>query len=154
MSCFHPDHPLPSPGSVPCMYGVPSPFTPQDVLLPQQRVSSSTDVQDLVSSLPPINTVFMGTGGVQWREKQPLCSDRHHGDHSGAFRQLLTVMAWAGLIWCWSTFFFFLNMVDSMQHANVKSRSSKLFTVWNPWNASSSHTVLDLCWWEHTYLFF
>ncbi|XP_026197362.1 DNA-binding protein RFX6 [Anabas testudineus] len=59
------DHSLPSSGSAPCMFGVPSPFASQETLLPQQRVASSSDVQDLVSSLPPINTVFMGTGGVQ-----------------------------------------------------------------------------------------
>ncbi|XP_067427672.1 DNA-binding protein RFX6-like [Thunnus thynnus] len=59
------DHSLPSAGSAPCMYGVPSPFTSQDALLSQQRVPSSSDVQELVSSLPPINTVFMGAGGVQ-----------------------------------------------------------------------------------------
>ncbi|KAM9339021.1 DNA-binding protein RFX6 [Symphorus nematophorus] len=59
------DHSLPSSGSAPCMFGVPSPFTSQDTLLSQQRVPSSSDVQDLVSSLPPINTVFMGAGGVQ-----------------------------------------------------------------------------------------
>ncbi|XP_049914302.1 DNA-binding protein RFX6 [Epinephelus moara] len=54
-----------SSGSAPCMFGVPSPFTSQDALLSQQRVPSSSEVQDLVSSLPPINTVFMGAGGVQ-----------------------------------------------------------------------------------------
>ncbi|XP_071323969.1 DNA-binding protein RFX6 [Trachinotus anak] len=59
------DHSLPSSGSAPCMFGVPSPFTSQETLLSQQRVTSSSDVQDLVSSLPPINTVFMGAGGVQ-----------------------------------------------------------------------------------------
>ncbi|XP_029318659.1 LOW QUALITY PROTEIN: DNA-binding protein RFX6 [Cottoperca gobio] len=58
------DHSLPSSGSAPCMFGVPSPFTSQDALL-SQRVPSSSEVQDLVSSLPPINTVFMGAGGVQ-----------------------------------------------------------------------------------------
>ncbi|KAM3603469.1 uncharacterized protein V6R79_022981 [Siganus canaliculatus] len=53
-------------GSAPCMFAVASPFTSQDSLgLPQQRVPSSSEVQDLVSSLPPINTVFMGAGGVQ-----------------------------------------------------------------------------------------
>uniref|UniRef100_A0A8P4G454 RFX-type winged-helix domain-containing protein n=1 Tax=Dicentrarchus labrax TaxID=13489 RepID=A0A8P4G454_DICLA len=57
------NHSLPSSGSAPCMFGVPSPFTSQDTLLSQQRVPSSSDVQDLVSSLPPINTVFMGAGG-------------------------------------------------------------------------------------------
>ncbi|XP_044024909.1 DNA-binding protein RFX6 isoform X1 [Siniperca chuatsi] len=59
------DHSLPSSGSAPCMFGVPSPFSSQDALLSQQRVPSSSEVQDLVSSLPPINTVFMGAGGVQ-----------------------------------------------------------------------------------------
>ncbi|XP_075315514.1 DNA-binding protein RFX6 [Odontesthes bonariensis] len=59
------DHSLPSSGSAPCMFGLPSPFTSQDVLLAQQRGTASSEVQDLVSSLPPINTVFMGTGGVQ-----------------------------------------------------------------------------------------
>ncbi|XP_027140452.1 DNA-binding protein RFX6 isoform X2 [Larimichthys crocea] len=59
------DHSLPSSGSAPCMFGVPSPFTSQDALLSQQRVPSSSEMQDLVSSLPPINTVFMGAGGVQ-----------------------------------------------------------------------------------------
>ncbi|XP_041831244.1 DNA-binding protein RFX6 [Melanotaenia boesemani] len=59
------DHSLPSSGSVPCMFGLPSPFTSQDTLLSQQRVTASSEVQDLVSSLPPINTVFMGAGGGQ-----------------------------------------------------------------------------------------
>uniref|UniRef100_A0A3P8SXM0 DNA-binding protein RFX6 n=1 Tax=Amphiprion percula TaxID=161767 RepID=A0A3P8SXM0_AMPPE len=59
------DHPLPSSGSTPCMFGLASPFTSQDALLSQQRVTASSEVQDLVSSLPPINTVFMGAGGVQ-----------------------------------------------------------------------------------------
>ncbi|XP_041661770.1 DNA-binding protein RFX6 [Cheilinus undulatus] len=59
------DHSLPSSGSAPCMFGVSSHFTSQDALLSQQRGPSSSDVQDLVSSLPPINTVFMGAGGVQ-----------------------------------------------------------------------------------------
>uniref|UniRef100_H3CWH6 DNA-binding protein RFX6 n=1 Tax=Tetraodon nigroviridis TaxID=99883 RepID=H3CWH6_TETNG len=53
----------PSAGSAPCMFGVSSPFPSQDALL-AQRVPSSSEVQDLVSSLPPINTVFMGAGGV------------------------------------------------------------------------------------------
>ncbi|XP_031178447.1 DNA-binding protein RFX6 [Sander lucioperca] len=59
------DHSLPTSGSAPCMFGVSSLFTSQDALLSQQRVPSSSEVQDLVSSLPPINTVFMGAGGVQ-----------------------------------------------------------------------------------------
>lgn len=54
----------PSAGSAPCMFGVSSSFPSQDALL-TQRVPSSSEVQDLVSSLPPINTVFMGAGGVQ-----------------------------------------------------------------------------------------
>nr|XP_057945876.1 DNA-binding protein RFX6 [Doryrhamphus excisus] len=54
-----------SAGSAPCMYAISSPFATQDALLSQQRTATShADVQDLVSSLPPINTVFMGTGGV------------------------------------------------------------------------------------------
>ncbi|CAG00146.1 unnamed protein product, partial [Tetraodon nigroviridis] len=53
----------PGTGSAPCMFGVSSPFPSQDALL-AQRVPSSSEVQDLVSSLPPINTVFMGAGGV------------------------------------------------------------------------------------------
>ncbi|KAL6096166.1 rfx6 [Pungitius sinensis] len=59
------DHALPSSGSAPCMFGVPSPFSSQDALLSQQRGPSSSEVQDMVSSLPPINTVFMGAAGVQ-----------------------------------------------------------------------------------------
>ncbi|TNN42860.1 DNA-binding protein RFX6 [Liparis tanakae] len=60
------DHSHPSSGSAPCMFGVASPFSSQDALLAQQqRVPSSSEVRDLVSSLPPINTVFMGAGGVQ-----------------------------------------------------------------------------------------
>uniref|UniRef100_A0A3B4FMN8 DNA-binding protein RFX6 n=1 Tax=Pundamilia nyererei TaxID=303518 RepID=A0A3B4FMN8_9CICH len=59
------DHSLSSSGSAPCMFGLPSQFTSQESLLSQQRVTASSEVQDLVSSLPPINTVFMGTGGVQ-----------------------------------------------------------------------------------------
>ncbi|KAG7219104.1 hypothetical protein INR49_019312, partial [Caranx melampygus] len=61
------DHTLPPSGSAPCMFGVSSPFTSQDALLSQQQrvtssSASSSEVQDLVSSLPPINTVFMGAG--------------------------------------------------------------------------------------------
>ncbi|XP_061900833.1 DNA-binding protein RFX6 [Entelurus aequoreus] len=52
-------------GSSPCMYAVSSPFASQDALPSQQRAATShADVQDLVSSLPPINTVFMGASGV------------------------------------------------------------------------------------------
>ncbi|XP_017286884.1 DNA-binding protein RFX6 isoform X2 [Kryptolebias marmoratus] len=57
------DHSLPSSGSAPCMFGLP--FSSQDNLMSQQRGTASSEVQDLVSSLPPINTVFMGAGGVQ-----------------------------------------------------------------------------------------
>lgn len=63
---FSSDHSLSSSGSAPCMFGLPSQFTSQESLLSQQRATASSEVQDLVSSLPPINTVFMGTGGVQW----------------------------------------------------------------------------------------
>ncbi|XP_060947891.1 DNA-binding protein RFX6 [Limanda limanda] len=56
---------LSSSGSAPCMFEVPSAFSQQETLMSQQRVASSSGVQDMVSSLPPINTVFMGTGGVQ-----------------------------------------------------------------------------------------
>ncbi|XP_074541898.1 DNA-binding protein RFX6 [Halichoeres trimaculatus] len=52
----------PGTGSAPCMFGISSPFNSQDALLSQQRGPSSSEVQDLVSSLPPINTVFMGAG--------------------------------------------------------------------------------------------
>uniref|UniRef100_A0A669AXQ5 DNA-binding protein RFX6 n=1 Tax=Oreochromis niloticus TaxID=8128 RepID=A0A669AXQ5_ORENI len=62
---FSSDHSLSSSGSAPCMFGLPSQFTSQESLLSQQRLTASSEVQDLVSSLPPINTVFMGTGGVQ-----------------------------------------------------------------------------------------
>ncbi|XP_061560595.1 DNA-binding protein RFX6 [Phycodurus eques] len=48
-------------GSAPCMYGVSSsPFSSQGTSLSQQRA----DVRDLVSLLPPIDTVFMGAPGV------------------------------------------------------------------------------------------
>ncbi|XP_029984703.1 LOW QUALITY PROTEIN: DNA-binding protein RFX6-like [Sphaeramia orbicularis] len=59
------NHPLPSSGSAPCMFGVSLRSQSQDSLMSQQRVASSSEVHDLVSSLPPINTVFMGAGGVQ-----------------------------------------------------------------------------------------
>ncbi|XP_023809027.1 DNA-binding protein RFX6 [Oryzias latipes] len=58
------EHPLPPSGSASCMFGLSSLFS-QDALLPQQCVAPPSEVQDLVSSLPPINTVFMGAGGVQ-----------------------------------------------------------------------------------------
>lgn len=52
--------------STPCMFGIASPFSSQDAMMSQQRVTpSASEVHDLVSSLPPINTVFMGAGGVQ-----------------------------------------------------------------------------------------
>uniref|UniRef100_M4AMS2 DNA-binding protein RFX6 n=1 Tax=Xiphophorus maculatus TaxID=8083 RepID=M4AMS2_XIPMA len=53
-------HPLPPSGSATCMFGLPSPFSSQDALTSLQRGAASSEVQDLVSSLPPINTVFMG----------------------------------------------------------------------------------------------
>uniref|UniRef100_A0A672FBH1 DNA-binding protein RFX6 n=1 Tax=Salarias fasciatus TaxID=181472 RepID=A0A672FBH1_SALFA len=43
----------------PCLFGLPSPFASQDSLMLQQRGTVSSDL------LPPINTVFMGTGGGQ-----------------------------------------------------------------------------------------
>ncbi|KAJ8009045.1 hypothetical protein DPEC_G00084760 [Dallia pectoralis] len=46
--------------STPCMYGGPSQFLSQDALLSHQQPS---EVRNMVSSLPPINTVFMGSGG-------------------------------------------------------------------------------------------
>ncbi|XP_013886328.1 DNA-binding protein RFX6 [Austrofundulus limnaeus] len=52
---------LPPTGSAPCMFALP--FSSQDTLMSQQRGTTSSE--DLVSSLPPINTVFMGAGGVQ-----------------------------------------------------------------------------------------
>ncbi|KAG7316359.1 hypothetical protein KOW79_019900 [Hemibagrus wyckioides] len=55
----------PIPCSVsPCMYGSAAPYHhSQDALLPHH---SGAEVRDMVSSLPPINTVFMGsTGGPQ-----------------------------------------------------------------------------------------
>uniref|UniRef100_A0A3B3CWY3 Regulatory factor X, 6 n=1 Tax=Oryzias melastigma TaxID=30732 RepID=A0A3B3CWY3_ORYME len=58
------EHSLPPSGSASCMFGLSSPFS-QDTLLPQQCVAPPPEVQDLVSALPPINTVFMGAGGVQ-----------------------------------------------------------------------------------------
>ncbi|XP_056150103.1 DNA-binding protein RFX6 [Lampris incognitus] len=47
-----------------CMYGGPAQFHSQDVLLLPQRGTPSSEGRDLVTSLPPINTVFMGAGGV------------------------------------------------------------------------------------------
>uniref|UniRef100_A0A096MHL5 DNA-binding protein RFX6 n=1 Tax=Poecilia formosa TaxID=48698 RepID=A0A096MHL5_POEFO len=44
-------------GSATCMFGLPSPFSSQDALTSLQRGAASSEVQDLVSSLPPINTV-------------------------------------------------------------------------------------------------
>ncbi|XP_045065983.1 DNA-binding protein RFX6 [Coregonus clupeaformis] len=52
--------PLPSSVSAPCMYGGPAQFHSQDALLPHRAPSA---VQDMMSSLPPINTVFMGSSG-------------------------------------------------------------------------------------------
>ncbi|XP_052391673.1 DNA-binding protein RFX6-like [Carassius gibelio] len=48
--------------STPCMYGGPASYHSQNALLPLQ---GTTEIRELVSSLPPINTVFMGsTGGL------------------------------------------------------------------------------------------
>uniref|UniRef100_A0A8C7LWL6 DNA-binding protein RFX6 n=1 Tax=Oncorhynchus mykiss TaxID=8022 RepID=A0A8C7LWL6_ONCMY len=52
--------PLPSSVSAPCMYGGPAQFHSQDSLLPHRAPS---EVRDMMSSLPPINTVFMGSSG-------------------------------------------------------------------------------------------
>uniref|UniRef100_A0A673Y213 DNA-binding protein RFX6 n=1 Tax=Salmo trutta TaxID=8032 RepID=A0A673Y213_SALTR len=52
--------PLPSSVSAPCMYGGPAQFHSQDALLPHRAPS---EVRDMMSSLPPINTVFMGSSG-------------------------------------------------------------------------------------------
>ncbi|KAK7907738.1 hypothetical protein WMY93_016350 [Mugilogobius chulae] len=54
--------------TAPCMFSGSSAFPSQDAILSQQqhqRIPSASEVHDLVSSLPPINTVFMGAGGVQ-----------------------------------------------------------------------------------------
>uniref|UniRef100_A0A8C8JID0 RFX-type winged-helix domain-containing protein n=1 Tax=Oncorhynchus tshawytscha TaxID=74940 RepID=A0A8C8JID0_ONCTS len=51
---------LPSSVSAPCMYGGPAQFHSQDALLPHRAPS---EVRDMMSSLPPINTVFMGSSG-------------------------------------------------------------------------------------------
>lgn len=52
----------PAPCSVsPCMYGSAAQYHhSQEALLPHQ---SGAEVRDMVSSLPPINTVFMGSTG-------------------------------------------------------------------------------------------
>ncbi|XP_051511163.1 DNA-binding protein RFX6 [Myxocyprinus asiaticus] len=44
----------------PCMYGTAAPYHSQNTLLPHQV---TTEVREMVSSLPPINTVFMGSAG-------------------------------------------------------------------------------------------
>uniref|UniRef100_A0A8C1FIF2 DNA-binding protein RFX6 n=1 Tax=Cyprinus carpio carpio TaxID=630221 RepID=A0A8C1FIF2_CYPCA len=46
--------------STPCMYGSPAPYHSQNALLPLQ---GTTEIREMVSSLPPINTVFMGSAG-------------------------------------------------------------------------------------------
>uniref|UniRef100_A0A3B4B976 DNA-binding protein RFX6 n=1 Tax=Periophthalmus magnuspinnatus TaxID=409849 RepID=A0A3B4B976_9GOBI len=52
--------------TAPCMFSGSSSFPSQDAVLSQQQhVPSASEVHELVSSLPPINTVFMGAGGVQ-----------------------------------------------------------------------------------------
>ena len=111
-----PDLSLPSSGSAPCMFGVPSAFSSQDTLLSQQRVASSSEVQDLVSSLPPINTVFMGAGGVQWRLRPALRSrlwgtvrlprccwrdGQRNSEARGQFKQ--DTEQW-GAVWTWGRY--------------------------------------------------
>nr|Q5RJA1.2 RecName: Full=DNA-binding protein RFX6; AltName: Full=Regulatory factor X 6 [Danio rerio] len=44
--------------SAPCMYGAPAPYHSQNTLLPLQ---GATEIREMMSSLPPINTVFMGS---------------------------------------------------------------------------------------------
>ncbi|KAG9347508.1 hypothetical protein JZ751_005075, partial [Albula glossodonta] len=51
--------PVTSSVSTPCMYGAPTHFHSQDPLLSHRAPS-----EDMVSSLPPINTVFMGSTGL------------------------------------------------------------------------------------------
>uniref|UniRef100_A0A672PLV2 DNA-binding protein RFX6 n=1 Tax=Sinocyclocheilus grahami TaxID=75366 RepID=A0A672PLV2_SINGR len=46
--------------STPCMYGGPAPYHSQNALLPLQ---GTTEIREMVTSLPPINTVFMGSTG-------------------------------------------------------------------------------------------
>uniref|UniRef100_A0A096LSB0 DNA-binding protein RFX6 n=1 Tax=Poecilia formosa TaxID=48698 RepID=A0A096LSB0_POEFO len=60
-------HPLPASGSATCMFGLPSPFSSQDALTSLQRGAASSEVQDLVSSLPPINTVFTSSTSAAGR---------------------------------------------------------------------------------------
>uniref|UniRef100_A0A8C2IQV1 DNA-binding protein RFX6 n=1 Tax=Cyprinus carpio TaxID=7962 RepID=A0A8C2IQV1_CYPCA len=48
--------------STPCMYGSPAPYHSQNALLPLQ---GTTEIREMVSSLPPINTVFMGRSSNQ-----------------------------------------------------------------------------------------
>ncbi|KAL4649136.1 DNA-binding protein RFX6 [Arapaima gigas] len=50
----------PSSVSTPCMYGSAPQFHSQETLIPHR---AHADVRDMVSSLPPINTVFMGSAG-------------------------------------------------------------------------------------------
>nr|XP_055043022.1 DNA-binding protein RFX6 isoform X1 [Misgurnus anguillicaudatus] len=47
--------------SAPCMYGTAAPYHSQNALLPHQ--GTAADIREMVSSLPPINTVFMGSSG-------------------------------------------------------------------------------------------
>lgn len=50
--------------SAPCMYGTAASYHSQNALLPHQ---GTTEIREMVSSLPPINTVFMGSsGGPPW----------------------------------------------------------------------------------------
>lgn len=51
--------------SAPCMYGTAAPYHSQNALLPHQ--GTTAEIREMVSSLPPINTVFMGSsGGPPW----------------------------------------------------------------------------------------
>ncbi|XP_056619806.1 DNA-binding protein RFX6 [Triplophysa dalaica] len=46
--------------NAPCMYGTAASYHSQNALLPHQ---GTNEIRDMVSSLPPINTVFMGSSG-------------------------------------------------------------------------------------------
>ncbi|XP_006626386.2 DNA-binding protein RFX6 isoform X1 [Lepisosteus oculatus] len=49
---------IPSSGSSQCMYGTSGQYPSQDIMASQRQ---SSEVREMVPSLPPINTVFMGT---------------------------------------------------------------------------------------------
>ncbi|TRY58205.1 hypothetical protein DNTS_017416 [Danionella cerebrum] len=51
---------LPCSVSAPCMYAPPAQYSSQNAMLPRQ---GSTEIREMVSSLPPINTVFLGSTG-------------------------------------------------------------------------------------------